>query len=630
MSDQTAESDASANDRLSGFREGCLFWIGFTIVAVLIRGVRWDENYEFAQVMTGLVPLDDAHPLRQYTLAAYNLQFYSSALIVLINDHPVFLCGFRNILFILATVLPPYMLGTWVSRNAWIGHAAAVFVLLGIHLEFDGVYPQFVWPGMFSNGHVGVGYVLVFAGCLAAGHMRSAGLLLGLMPAIHLGQLPPALVLAGLFAIRCVYRKDWPPLLGAIRYFAMGIVICVLFYAIQQQFALTVAMEGPYFSDADPRTIWQGRIASHDMHRQIPYGNVHIITVATLLIGWLGWRRLRREDSALTAAWFWMTVYATCVIATTYIIIAIHAALGPDIPYLLLGWLPYRLLNHLPPILIVLALTVLTRLGERDDSRAGLAYLFIVATIAFVVLKPLLGVAVGSELYTRYLFHNDILLFALLGAAACLLSMRDMKAFAMFVCAWIGLALVHHYGAAITLASGLLTFVALRNGVTFEFEVDATLKGALAVIALAAILWPEFQNRAHLPVGAFEREVSEILEVRGDGDALLLAHPQQVLLQAQTGHPVFTDMATEFHASYRPSLGPSVQAMYEDVYGIWFERREVPPPGWRSTWSARTPEEWAAIESRWDIEYVIVPNDVPMQLAPLLQSELDTLYALPE
>ena len=630
MSEASAESQAESNDRLPGFREGCLFWLGFTLIALVIRGVRWDENYEFAQAMTGLVPYDDAHPLRQYTLAAYNLQFYSSALILLISENPIWLNGFRNMLFIACTVLPPFMLGTWLSRNAWIGHATAVFVLLGVHLEFDGAYPQFIWPGMFSNGHVGVGYMLIFAGCLAAGHVRCAGLLLGLAPAIHLGQIPPALALAGLYAIRCVYMKDYAPLKNAVVYFGVGILCCIVFYAIQQRFALPPVTDGPYYSDADARAIWQGRIVSHDMHRQIPYGNVHIVTVATLLIGWVGGFRLRSDKSALMSCWLWLTVYATCVIATTYAIMAAHYLLGPDVPYLLLGWLPYRLLNHLPPILIVMALTTLAGIKKPDDSFNVISVFFVGACLVFAVCKPILPHLLGDDLYSRYFFHNDLLLFALIGATAGVLSVREKRAVALFLIAWAWLAFVHRYGAAITLASALLAVALIRNGSSSLFSFSRMATVPIVIVVLTAILWPESRNRTHLPVGEFEASTATLLHDRGDGDALIVAHPQQVLLQAQTGHPVFADMATEFHASYRPSLGPSVQAMYDDVYGIWFEERLFPPPGWQAAWTARTPEQWAGIRDRWNIEYLIAPSTVEIQLEPLLTGDLDTLYALPE
>ena len=144
----------SSEVSFSGVWIGTLFWILFTGVAIVLRGVQWDENYEFAQAMLGKVVYDDAHPLRQYTLSAYNLQLYSSALILHLNDNPIWLCGFRNFLFIASTVLPVFLLGTWLSGRSWVGHAATILFLMGIHLEFDGIYPQFIWPGMFSNGHV--------------------------------------------------------------------------------------------------------------------------------------------------------------------------------------------------------------------------------------------------------------------------------------------------------------------------------------------------------------------------------------------------------------------------------------------------------------------------------------------
>ena len=44
---------------------GCALWVAFSVVAMLLRGVRWDENFEFAQAMTGQVPYPDGHPMVQ-------------------------------------------------------------------------------------------------------------------------------------------------------------------------------------------------------------------------------------------------------------------------------------------------------------------------------------------------------------------------------------------------------------------------------------------------------------------------------------------------------------------------------------------------------------------------------------
>jgi hypothetical protein len=648
---------------------------------MLIRGVRWDENFEFAQAKIGAVPYDDAHPLRQYTLAAYNIQFYSSALILKINDDPVFLCGFRSLLFILATVLPVFMLGAWISLRTWIGHAAAVFILMGVHLEFDGVYPQFIWPGMFSNGHVGMGYVLIFAGALAAGHLRIAGLLLGLMPAVHLGQMPPAALLA----------------IGyAVRWFCAGIAFCLVFYVVQQQFVLPPVTVGPYFSESDIDAVWQGRISSgRDMHRSLPSGNIHLVTVATPIVSIGGRRLLRRRESDLETPWFWLTVYTHCVILISYTTMALHHLIlyqiapasillvavtsalfsgmcwfvfenhrspstrqrviltaisavfacavlgigvkaGGEIPYLLLGWLPYRLMNHLAPLLLVMGITLVGEVATAQSERSNFVPFLLPAFLLFDLGKPLYSMVFGESIYPRYLFHNDSVFFAVVGAAVSIL-LYDFRGdkyvsivFAgMIVVATGALAIVHQFGAACFVAGGLGAFVVLRSPLTLPRAGARIAAYALGALVLVATMENEYGYRRHLPIGDFESEVARILDAEGKPDALVAARPDQILFQAQTSHPMISDMATEFHASYRPSLGPSVQKLYEDVYGIWFEERDSMPPSWKSVWNERTPSEWSALSALYDFEYLVVPNDVRPQETLVLRGELDSLYRIP-
>lgn len=630
---QTSDQQNSDPPGISEFRAGLLFWIAISIVALILRGVRWDENYEFAQIMTGMISLDDAHPLRQYALGAYNLQFHSSALMLLINDDPVFLCGFRNLLFIGSTVLPLYLLGAWLSGKSWPGHVAVLFFLMGIHLEFDGVYPQFLWPSMFSNGHVGTAYALVFAGCLAAGHLRWAGLLLGLMPAIHLGQMAPALALAGLFALHCIAKKNWEPLLNAIRYFAVGIGFCFVFYLIQQQFVLPTVTDGPYFSSADPLPIWQARMTNHDMHRQIPTGNIHIVTIATLLVGALGWLRLKRSDATFEAAWFWLGVYALSVIAVTYGIMAAHLLLSADTPYLLLGWLPYRLLNHLPPILIVW-LVILMESTSISKSTQRATPILLAGVFLFLLLKPLLGPVVGLELYALYLGHNDIVLFALIGFALGLFTIDSYSRkivparIAMILLGCVALFTFHRFGAVIVAASTMLIPVLIRVPGHLNRPLNAFSRVA-AVLIVVAIAYSQFENRQHLPVGEFESKVTEFLVKTEEPDALLLAPPEQILLQAQTMHPAFVDMATAYHGSYRPSLIPSIQDMYEAAYGIRFDA-PASNETWQEFWRTRTPSEWVVLKKRYAIDYVIAPDTVPLSLRPLVVEGNQTLYRLPE
>ncbi len=631
-SPRTADPHAdSSHSPIHGFWVGSLFWIFFTGLAIAFRGVQWDENYEFAQAMIGQVPYDDAHPLRQYTLAAYNLQFYSSALILLINENPIWLCGFRNALFIASTVLPIFLLGSWISGRTLVGHAATVLFLMGIHIEFDGVYPQFLWPGMFSNGHVGIAYVLIYAGLLARGHLRWAGLLLGLMPAIHLGQMPPALVLAGCYALHCAWTRHWCPLKHAVAYFSIGMVFCAFFYAFQQTFVLPPVTDGPYFSEAPIEPIWQGHVATRDMHRAIPTGNIHIVTIAFLCISIGGWRHLSKVKSPQALCWGWLSLYGYAVIAIVYSISTVHLFMENDIPYLLIGWLPYRLLNHLAPLLVVMAVSLIGALAS-DKNLSSLA-LFLPLAFLFELLKPLYPHLIGDSLAGRYFTQNDSLFFALIawsGVSLLFNTFTSRKIIALLLGITFLFITRHQFGAAVFLVAGLSAYALLHLPRTPSSKWITSVSYALGALVILSILYQSYQHRAHLPVGQFEHDIVALLEAEGQPDALIAGPPAQVLLQAQTGHPIFTDMATEFHASYRPSLAPSVQKMYEDVYGIWFEQRDTVPFSWHTVWNKRNPEEWYILKERYNIQYLIAHDDVQPQLEKILEGDGKTLYRMPK
>ena len=99
---------------------------------------------------------------------------------------------------LLGSVLPVFLLTTILSRKHLWGHVAALLVLLGLHHEFASYYPLPSWPSQYSIGTVGTGYALIVLALLVTQRWRSAFFLLGLMPAVHVGQLPILLGVASL------------------------------------------------------------------------------------------------------------------------------------------------------------------------------------------------------------------------------------------------------------------------------------------------------------------------------------------------------------------------------------------------------------------------------------------------
>ena len=462
-----AEADRSPG--IPGLWQGCVLWGIFGVLALAIRGVRWDENYEFAQVIAGQIPYPAGHPLHRYVFSAYNLQLYASAALLKILPSAVVLCSVRNLLFILATVVPIYVLGAVVSQRALCGHLAAALFLAGIHLDFDGAYPQFLWPGMFSNGHIGMAFALLLVCLLAQGHIRTGFLMLGLMPAVHLGQLPPTLLFGGFYVLAQWRRHQLEPIVHAIPFFVSGIAVALIFFAVQHSFVVAPPVDGPYFSIEDARPIWEGRLAFHDMHRQIPLGNSHILVAGALILGGLGLTIERRSSIQGPSAWRWLFVYVAGLLLIVYSIMAVHAALGTKVPYLFLGWLPYRLVNHIAPVLVAFMVTVLATDGSSERRGGPQAVWLIAATLLFVLLKPYLGSLLPPDVSRRYLSGNESVLFFLYGASFVLLTLRlEEKSTSCIplrlgaIAGWWVLAWLHQYGAACALGGALAALALVR------------------------------------------------------------------------------------------------------------------------------------------------------------------------
>ena len=72
-----------------GLRNGVLLWLVFGAAAVALRGVRWDEDYEFAQAILRSIPYPEGHPLFQYTRGMFSVQPYSLAALMTLFPGPL-------------------------------------------------------------------------------------------------------------------------------------------------------------------------------------------------------------------------------------------------------------------------------------------------------------------------------------------------------------------------------------------------------------------------------------------------------------------------------------------------------------------------------------------------------------
>ncbi len=87
---------------------GALFWVVFSCVAVTLRGVRWEETWEHALVITGAVPYPEGHPFYLYCRNVFSGQSYLSALMLSLWDSPLLINGLRNLLQLSFCTVPVF------------------------------------------------------------------------------------------------------------------------------------------------------------------------------------------------------------------------------------------------------------------------------------------------------------------------------------------------------------------------------------------------------------------------------------------------------------------------------------------------------------------------------------------
>lgn len=628
----------------SEIRRGLIAWVVFCFVAVALRGVRWDEQYEFAQVVTHSVGYPEHHPYLYCTRNALNLQIYATSALYWLCPSPAVVNGFRNVLYLMSTVIPVYLLGSVLSRRALWGHAAAILILMGIHEEFDACYQMFAWPSYGSTGHVGLGYALATVALFLGGCAPVGAFLLGLMPCIHIGQMPIVLFFSALFFADHWRRNGTRKVVSLFVGAAAGLAVCAIVWLNKESVQIPLPSSGPYYSEADPLRVWAGYV-SQDSLRALPgrptdYTNSFILLAAALLLAGCG-AFLERRNASRDAGrpWAWLCVYLFPVGAAVWGVMAIHYLLGARVPFVLISWMPYRFANHAAYILLALLPALLAAEGCRNAACNTSGRTILACVFAFAAVRPLVGYMLPTTIYTRYAAGGEGILFFLCGAALASVILRleavqwPRKALVIVAVALVFvLAAFHQFGAfCAVLGFGALTFfqfARLPRWASSRVTVWAALTTALACLVVQQTL-----NRQHLPMTDFDRQIVQFLKDRGEPDVMLLARPEQYTLQAKTAHPVMADTCLAPWIPYMPTIGPAIQKIHQDFYGQTFELdasgQAIVTRPWSEIWRERSIEEWQRLGREYSARYIISPNIVPLSLKPLIKGDADTLYEIP-
>lgn len=608
---------------------GAFAWVLFSVVAVAIRGVRWEETYEHALIITGTVPYPEGHPCYIYCRDVFSGQSWLSALMLWLVDSPLLVNGFRNVLQLAFCTVPVFLLGTRFTGGPRYGHVAAVLVLLGIHRDLQSYYPIESWPHLYAIGQIGTGYALLLLALLLYGCWRWVWFLLGLMVAVHVGQLPVIGAVAGIQWLMAVYRGDRARAVQAAWYFALGLLPCVVFYAIQRHFYVPLPVSGAYAATGDVHAIWAAYTEHYDLHRGFaklnPFWKSWMGIAFVIALCGTAWTRSAdwgesRRDIAIVGQ------YAALLAGVVGTIWGIHQMLGPNVPFLLIGWMPYRLTNHLAILLVPLALGALLREdGVRPPAWRIAGQGMVVLALVEALLWPVWAAVLPEGIYTRYAGNPEGLLYVLCGAAlAAVLQGRGWRAHGVALIVACALpAALYPFALAALLAGAAGWHLLYRLPPGLDRARIPELTGVLAAALLAVLVYQQGRDREQLPVHPLQESVCVYLAERGEADAMLVPPYWDVGWLAKTRHPIFADYQTAHHMTYLPALAPPLKKMHAEVYGFTVDGDAGKP---LAEWPGRTAAAWRGLGEAYGFRYVLAPAEMRLQIPPVLEGQPYTLY----
>jgi hypothetical protein len=99
------------------------------------------------------------------------------------------------------------------------------------------------------------------------------------------------------------------------------------------------------------------------------------------------------------------------------------------------------------------------------------------------------------------------------------------------------------------------------------------------------------------------------------------------------GHPVMADMATMLHGVYRPPISPSVNAIFQDFYGVYLDpAADQPqrPQAWHEVWPAKSLDEWQRLSEKYHVEFVAAPSFMRLPLDLVVPGAQRNLFRIPD
>ena len=617
---------------------GVLLWILVPALAIALRGIRWDEHAEFAPVFLGTVDYPQYHPLALWIHYVKNLQIFASALVMKFNADPTVISGMRNLLFLWATCLPTYLTGFALSRRALVGHIAVILLLFDLHAPFSSNYPWYTWPHFFSTGHVGRGAAMLTLAFLLLNKPRTALLLLGFLPAIHLGQAPLIFALTGLYLAHAFYTQDRSIVSRRCLWLIPGIAVFAATWLLQPAPPI-IPESSVYFSNADPMPIIRGYLEI-DPHRAkpgtwIPYTNGNLMLMLMILVT-IGAAIMQRKSDLDRQPYVLLALYVAGCAIVVFGAMTLHLVLGDRIPLLIIGAMPYRFANHVAFLFPVAVAAILLRTkDETSFAQSGAVVSSLV--LLSISMHPLLRNVLPGDLYSRYILHNGLSVFFGIGAMLGIIThaqIGERKVLLIWCAATLAALLItgiYHQLAVGTLLTGAGSFVALNA----FFNKRATMRWTqpllvtCTLIALATILSQQYQMRVTMPTKPMYSSIQDYLDSDETQNHLVLSAHDQVGLQSRIQQPVLVDFPLKTNIPYHHYLAPTIEKMYKDLYGISFVSPTIAgSPDWIEIWQLRSTAEWHVLADSYAFNYILAPRTLSLPFEILFEDEYEVFYRI--
>lgn len=610
---------------------GLLFWAAVCLAAVLVRGIRWEEGYERAQVILGLTPYPEGHPHYRWVWNGFSVHYYLTGALLWLTRSAAFICGGRQFVATLAIHLPIYGLTWLLARRPLPAHLAMVLSFAGANTIFQSYMPILPWATKATSGIMGMGWAFTVLVALCAGRWRTAGLLFGLMPMIHLGQWPMILLATVAVGAWLGWHGERVALKGLVQWALVGLACCGAFALAQRTVLVPDPTEGAYYSARDGRAIWAEYTTHEDMHRALtdwprfgPMGHSTMALVGFLILALpFTWREVSMAGQRQPAAVLF--AYAFLSAAAIGFARGVHHWTGTGVPYVVVSWMPYRLTIHVS-MLLLCGVCAWSCGGKRGGT-----FWAPLAALGWLAALPLWPLMLPEQLVQRYFSTPETALFLVAGGALPLAWEAAAPSCALrhvwTALAGVGLLALAWYfrpgaaaalcGLAVALSERRFARVPVGHGTAFATAL------ILSAAALSNVFLAEWRSREYLPVSPFEAEMAKYLAAHGAPSDMVLT-PLDEHYQMVLERPVVATFETRQFMSYMLSLAATTDKLFADLYGVkdghWYD--------WE-LWKSRTAEEWAALGDAYGFRYVLSKDFYPLHLPERLSGDGLILYEIP-